>query len=281
MCFLRICGLFRIGKGFPINLGVRSWGNGPFSWIERKSFSVQRTRHERAGKPGRNGSMSFWKSVGEAGRSTAATASLVLGLMLAGTSLATAADPLGVDDGTATDLVDPRCDAGPRRSAGPGLQRLAQEPGHGHLRRDRRLPDQDRRRRRRERSARSVLGRRRVHAELDVGRPVPGHHRPHQQHARHRQGCAGRHRRRHLGRQEVRHAVHRRPVGVDVEQEAVQAGRPRSREGPGLARRVRRRRPRRRQARQRRSRHLLGRQLRWLRSLHLDARSPGPMARRS
>ena len=29
-----------------------------------------------------------------------------------------------------------------------------------------------------------------------------------------------------LGRQEIRHAVHRRPVGLDVEQEAVQAGRP-------------------------------------------------------
>ena len=38
--------------------------------------------------------------------------------------IASAADPLGVDDGTRTDLVDPRCDAGSGRSAGPGLQRL-------------------------------------------------------------------------------------------------------------------------------------------------------------
>ena len=43
------------------------------------------------------------------------------------------------------------------------------------------------------------------------------------------------HRRRDLGRQEIRHAVHRRPLGLDVEQEALQAGWPRSRKGPDLA----------------------------------------------
>ena len=52
----------------------------------------------------------------------------LVALMVAAPGIAMAADPMGVDDGTAADAVDPRRHAGPRRPAGAGLQRLAQEP---------------------------------------------------------------------------------------------------------------------------------------------------------
>ena len=52
----------------------------------------------------------------------------------------------------------------------------------------------------------------------------------------HRPGCD---RRVDLGRQEIRSALRRRPLGVDVQQEAVQGGRPRSQQAADDARGVR------------------------------------------
>ena len=72
-------------------------------------------------------------------------------------------------------------DAGGHRSARAAarrrVQREPQEPGRADGHPDRRLPGQGGRRGRLQRPAGPVLGRRRVHAELDVAGPVPGHHR--------------------------------------------------------------------------------------------------------
>ena len=82
----------------------------------------------------------------------------------------------------------------------------------------------------------------------------------------------GAHRRVDLGGQEVRPAVHHRPVGLDVQQGAVRGGRARSRGAAHDPRRVRRRRARDPGARQgRHLRHLLRWQLRRLQRVHVVA----------
>jgi len=72
--------------------------------------------------------------------------------------------------------VDPRGDRSPRPAARRGLQLEPQEPDRADGHADRRLPGKGRRRRRLQRPPEPVLGGRRVHAELDVPGPLPGHH---------------------------------------------------------------------------------------------------------
>ena len=86
-----------------------------------------------------------------------------------------------------------------------------------------------------QRPARPVLGGRRVHAELDLAGAVPGHHQQDRRPAVRGQDRPGAHQGVDLGRQAVRPAVHRRPVGLAVQQGPLPQGRPR----PGEAARPR------------------------------------------
>ena len=87
------------------------------------------------------------------------------------------ADVMGIDDGTKLTMWTRAATEARVRPLVDGVQRLAQEPDRADRHPDRRLPDQGRRRGRLQRPAGPLLGRRRVHAELDVAGPVPGHHR--------------------------------------------------------------------------------------------------------
>ena len=70
--------------------------------------------------------------------------------------------------------------------------------------------------------------------------PVPGHHRPRSTPAVRRQDRPGAHQGVDLGQQAVRPAVHRRPVGLVLQQGALPAGRSRPGEAADDAGRVRR-----------------------------------------